>query len=230
MQERNPPAMQEAGVVGFSVMVRRRIDVVGLVGGLLVFALSAAVAADGIAFGEVAVFEAVNSLADWLYYAIWPFMQFGVFVTIPILVVVALAMRKVRLAVAMAISGVGVYLLAVVAKGIVDRARPAALLADVSSRETFVEGSLGFPSGHAAVAAALTMVVTPYLPGRWRYLPITLLAIVFVGRLYVGAHLPLDLIGGAALGFAAGGVANLIVGTPDTTSMDAVPAPEEAST
>ncbi|HSJ70056.1 MAG TPA: phosphatase PAP2 family protein [Acidimicrobiia bacterium] len=211
-------------------MVRRRIDVVGLVGGLLVFALSATVAADGIAFGEIAVFEAINSLADWLYYAIWPFMQFGVFVTIPILVVVALAMRRVRLAIAMAISGVGVYVLAVVAKGIVDRGRPAALLAGVEGRETFVEGSLGFPSGHAAVAAALTMVVTPYLPGRWRYVPISLLAIVFVGRLYVGAHLPLDLIGGAALGFAAGSLANLIVGVPDGNEPVAVPAHEEAAT
>jgi undecaprenyl-diphosphatase len=77
-----------------------------------------------------------------------------------------------------------------------------------------VAGSLGFPSGHAAVAAALTVVVTPYLSGRWRYVPITLLAIVLVGRLYVGAHLPLDLVGGAALGIAAGSAANLIVGVP----------------
>jgi membrane-associated phospholipid phosphatase len=211
-------------------MVRRRIDVVGLVGGLLVFVLSATLAADRVAFGEVGLFEAVNSLADWLYLAIWPFMQFGVFVTIPILVVVALAMRRVRLAIAMAISGVGVYALAVVAKGIVDRGRPAALLAGVESRETFVEGSLGFPSGHAAVAAALTMVLTPYLPGRWRYVPIALLAIVGVGRLYVGAHLPLDLIGGAALGFAAGSLANLIVGVPEANTHVRVPAPEEAST
>ena len=38
--------------------------------------------------------------------------------------------------------------------------------------------------------------------------------IVGVGRMYVGAHLPLDLIGGAALGVAAGYAANLIVGVP----------------
>jgi undecaprenyl-diphosphatase len=46
-------------------------------------------------------------------------------------------------------------------------------------------------------------------------MPVVLLAIVLVGRLYVGAHLPLDLIGGAALGIAAGSAANLIVGVPD---------------
>jgi undecaprenyl-diphosphatase len=180
----------------------------------MVFALSAAIAAQGMAIGETGLFIAINSLADQLYYAIWPFMQFGVFITIPILVVIALVMRRVRLAAAMATAGIGVYLLARVAKGIVDRGRPAALLTGVEGRETFVAGSLGFPSGHAAVAAALTVVVTPYLFGRWRYIPVALLAIIFVGRLYVGAHFPLDVIGGAALGVAAGSAANLIVGVP----------------
>jgi undecaprenyl-diphosphatase len=196
------------------VTLRRKGDAVGLAAGLIVFALSGAIAARGMVVGEAGLFVAINSLTDWLYYAIWPFMQFGVFLTIPILVVIALVMRRVRLAAAIAIGGVGVYLLALVAKGIVDRGRPASLLASVEGRETFVVGSLGFPSGHGAVAAALTVVVTPYLSGRWRYVPVALLAIVLVGRPYVGAHLPLDLVGGAALGVAAGSAANLIVGVP----------------
>jgi membrane-associated phospholipid phosphatase len=36
-------------------------------------------------------------------------------------------------------------------------------------------------------------------------------AFVLFGRIYVGAHLPLDVVGGAALGALAGGVVNLIV-------------------
>lgn len=212
------------------VTLRRRSDAVGLAVGLMVFALSAAIAVRGPAIGEARLFVAINSLADWLYYAIWPFMQFGVFVTIPILVVIALVMRRVRLAAAMAIGGVGVYFLALVAKNIVDRGRPAALLATVEGRETFVAGSLGFPSGHAAVAAALTVVVTPYLSGRWRYVPVALLAIVIVGRLYVGAHLPLDLLGGAALGVAAGSAANLIVGVPAPVESATVDEPREEPT
>ena len=31
----------------------------------------------------MALFEAINGLPDWLYVAIWPFMQYGVFITIP---------------------------------------------------------------------------------------------------------------------------------------------------
>jgi glycosyltransferase 2 family protein len=76
-------------------------------------------------------------------------------------------------------------------------------------------GSIGFPSGHIAVAAALTMVVTPYLRGRWKFVPATLVLVVAIGRTYVGAHLPLDLVGGAALGASAGAFANLIIGTPE---------------
>ncbi len=193
---------------------RRRSDVLWLVAGLALFAGSAAVAAQGPAIGEVAVFKAINSLPDQLNYVIWPFMQFGVFLTIPVLVVIALLFRRFRLAAAMAVAGGGVYLLARVAKGLVDRGRPAAILTGVEGRETFVEGSLGYPSGHAAVAAALTLVVMPYLPAKWRFVPIVLLAIVLVGRLYVGAHLPLDLVGGVALGVSAGAAANLVVGVP----------------
>ena len=193
----------------------RKSDAVGLFLGLVVFAASALVASGGVAPGEAAVFRVINGLPDFLYFAIWPFMQFGVFVTIPILIVVALVMRRTRLAAAMAIGGIGVYLLAKVAKGRVERGRPAAVLADVTEgRETFASGSLGYPSGHAAVAAALAVILTPQLEARWRWLPLVLIAIVFVGRLYVGAHLPLDLIGGAALGVAAGCAANLIVGHP----------------
>lgn len=194
-------------------------DAVGVVAGLIVFAASALVASRGIAPGEEAAFRAINGLPDFLYVAVWPFMQFGVFVTIPILIIVALIMRRARLAAALAIGGIGVYLLAKVAKGWVDRGRPGALLANVTEgRETFAVGSLGYPSGHAAVAGAVAAILTPHLPARWRWLPLVLTAAVLVGRMYVGAHLPLDLIGGAALGIAAGSAANMIIGVPDSAA------------
>ena len=69
--------------------LRRKSDAVGLAAGLIVFALSGAIAARGMVVGEAGLFVAINSLTDWLYYVIWPLMQFGVFLTIPILVVIA---------------------------------------------------------------------------------------------------------------------------------------------
>ena len=64
--------------------------------------------------------------------------------------------------------------------------------------------------------------MTPYLPGRWKLVPWVLVVAVMVGRVYVGAHNPLDVVCGAALGVAIAGVVNLLTGarrrTPTTTT------------
>jgi membrane-associated phospholipid phosphatase len=39
-------------------------------------------------------------------------------------------------------------------------------------------------------------------------------AAVFLSRMYVGAHLPLDMVGGAALGVAVGALVRLLLGVP----------------
>jgi undecaprenyl-diphosphatase len=197
-----------------AVIRRRWLDAVSLAVGLAVFAATAYLADRGLQVWERVAFTTVNGLPGWLEWIIWPFMQYGVFLTIPVLTAVALVLRRFRLATAMAVAGVGVYFLAKLVKEVVRRGRPEALIADVVSRETFAAGSLGYPSGHAAVAGALTIVVTPYLPGRWKLVPISLLVIVALGRMFVAAHTPLDLLGGAALGVAAGALANLVVGVP----------------
>jgi len=41
-----------------------------------------------------------------------------------------------------------------------------------------------------------------------------LVVVVCLTRVYVGAHLPLDVIGGAGLGVAVGGVVRLLFGRP----------------
>lgn len=160
---------------------------------------------------EVAIFRVVNDLPQGIYTVVWPFMQYGTFITIPVLAVIALAFRRFRLALALVLAGVGVYVVALVVKGIVERGRPADLLSAVEEREVFGPDSLGYPSGHAAVAAALTVVVAAHLSVRWVIAALALGTVVLFGRIYVGAHLPLDVIGGAALGAIAGSVVNLVV-------------------
>jgi membrane-associated phospholipid phosphatase len=69
-------------------------------------------------------------------------------------------------------------------------------------------GGLSFVSGHAAIATAVAGLVAPLLPGRWKVVPWVLVAFVALGRVYVGAHNPLDVVGGVGLGLVIAGVLN----------------------
>jgi glycosyltransferase 2 family protein len=76
----------------------------------------------------------------------------------------------------------------------------------VEVRESGIHGA-GYVSGHTAVAFALATVVAPLVPRGWRWAPFALAAVVGLSRIYFGAHLPLDVIGGAGLGVVCGAVA-----------------------
>jgi undecaprenyl-diphosphatase len=190
---------------------RRHESVIVLGVSTVVLFLAAYAASTELTSAEVSAFRSINELPQDLNGFVWPFMQYGTFITIPALAIVALLFRRYRLGLSILLAGIGVYLLALLTKQIVERGRPGALVPGVEERETFGPDSLGFPSGHAAVAAALTAVVAAHLSTRWLIAALALGTIVVFGRMYVGAHLPLDVIGGAALGAIAGSLVNLIV-------------------
>jgi undecaprenyl-diphosphatase len=96
----------------------------------------------------------------------------------------------------------------------IERGRPDELLSDVNIHGADPAG-LGFVSGHIAIAVALAVVATPFLGRRLRWVAWGLAALVFIARMYVGAHLPLDMTGGAGLGLAVGSGALLIFGVPE---------------
>jgi len=196
--------------------------VIGLSLGAAVLTVTTGLARRGLGSTESRVFRWPNELPDEGYRAVWFPMQYGTFGTVPALSAVALLKGRFTLAGAIAAAGTGAWVLAKAIKRPVGRGRPAALLPHVRLRGK-EEGDLGFPSGHAAVSAALTAVVWPYVPAPWR-VPLTALAgFVPVARLYVGAHLPLDVVGGSALGVAIGSLTNLLLPTPGPFSPSPIP-------
>lgn len=147
---------------------RRRLDVVLMVTGASVLVTSTLLAERRVYGLEVATFQAINGLPGSIRPYLWVLNQYGTVVTVPVASAVALLFRKWLLALSLAISGIGVYVLAIIIKGYVERGRPSALVEGVVERETFSPDSLGYPSGHAAVAWAITIIVLAYLPRPWQ--------------------------------------------------------------
>lgn len=162
---------------------------------------------------EVEVFHQINDLPDALRWPLWPVMQLGNFWMWIGGAGIAYALTRRWRPTAAAASAVLLgWAAAKVVKHLVDRGRPGDLLEGVDIREAGLHGH-GFVSGHTVVAFALATVLTPLVPGRWRYVPYTLATLVGFARIYYGAHLPLDVIGGAGLGILCGLVSALVFGT-----------------
>ncbi len=195
---------------------RRRGDAVALVAGLAVLAVGMVIVRDGtVPAWERNAFDAVNDLPGWLYPPAWPLQQLGVLVVGPVVALVAALTRHFRLALAALLATLAKLALEDVVKAIVSRERPGTSIGgDIETRGDVSISGESFVSGHAVLAAALAGVVTPYLPGRWKVVPWVLVALVMLGRVYVGAHAPLDVVCGAALGLAIAACINLLLGVP----------------
>jgi membrane-associated phospholipid phosphatase len=160
--------------------------------------------------GEQKIFRFINRHGPRLRRPAWLVMQAGSLAAVPI--TAAVAMRKSRAAaLAMAIDGTAVWALCKLVKRVVKRGRPADCLDDVVICGKVQSGS-GFPSGHSAVATTLTTIGARLLPRPASQLVWAVPVLVGAGRQLVGAHLPLDVAGGAALGVTAGSLANVALG------------------
>jgi membrane-associated phospholipid phosphatase len=172
-----------------------------------------------IALGEVpgweeGLFETVNRLPHALEWTLWSPMQLGNLFG-PFVVAAGSwhVWRRWRPTVGAVVVGVGSWQLAKVVKNAIERGRPHDVFTVIVRRAGTPKDGLGFVSGHSAVAFSLAAVLSPYL-GRWRGVGYGLATTVSFARIHVGAHLPLDTVGGAALGLSLGFAYNAVVGVP----------------
>jgi undecaprenyl-diphosphatase len=184
--------------------------VVGGVAGLA--AATAAVRRDRVGRREARVFASVNELPDSLHAPAWLVMQCGALAAAPAAGIVAWRLGERRLGAHLVAAGTSTWALSKVVKRAVRRERPVGLLPAVRVRGASASG-LGYLSGHAGVATALASAVVAKVGARRATPALVVAGLVGATRVYVGAHLPLDIVGGVALGVVVeGGLSHLGAG------------------
>ena len=196
--------------VGERVWTRRDTRRVVVAAGTL--AGGAVLARAGVPGLERSVFEALNGLPDVLYGPVWVPMQAGS-IAGGLLLAAALGVTTRRATVGMLAAGAvtAAWVVAKEVKELVERERPLGAGLDATVRDHST--GWGYVSGHTSVAFALYAVAAPHLRPAWRRGALGLAVFVALARIYAGAHLPLDVLGGAALGVILGEGFRAVEGT-----------------
>lgn len=164
---------------------------------------------------ELEVLRWFNAWPDLLAAPLWLVMQAGSLWGGLLVAAAGMALLHGRRGVpAAVVAVVAAWLVARVMKDWVQRGRPADYLGDVDGRWESLPHGFGYPSGHAAVAFAVAALLAGSLARPWARLAYGLAAGVGLGRLVFGAHLPLDVVGGAAVGVAVGHLCRFLVVDP----------------
>ena len=161
---------------------------------------------DEVAAGEQAVFRCVNDLPDRLYPPVWLVMQAGTIAGyMPVAAAAAAVAGRRSLAGRLLAGGVGTWLLAKVVKRAHRRPRPTALIARTHCRGQGGDRAGAMCPAIAGIATALAVTAWPELGPVTRAAAVVAVPVVATSRMYVGAHPPFDILGGAALGLALEG-------------------------
>jgi len=160
---------------------------------------------------EMRIFRAINRLPGWLYWILWLPMQLGNLV-VGCLAGVAVALWKGDLGIAVAVVAATIVKLVVervvrreMAAYLTVRQRPGTSEPGAILRGKDVPRSgMSFPSGHVILVSGISGLLALSLEWQYAWIPWVLTALVMLGRVYVGAHNPLDVTAGLGAGLLIG--------------------------
>ena len=158
---------------------------------------------------EERCFRSFNDGPDRIHAPVWVVMQSGSLAAVYVVAGELMRRGRTRDAAVAAIAGTAVWGGVKAVKPFIGRGRPAHHLADVSVRGQAQTG-LGYPSGHAAVSMTLALVATRGADLHVVAAALTAAAVTGAARMYVGAHLPLDVAGGFAIGVLCGRIGSVL--------------------
>jgi undecaprenyl-diphosphatase len=167
---------------------------------------------------ETRVFTVVNRLPSWLFPVLWLPMQLGNLL-VGTAVGLVFAWWSGKLHVAIGVLAAMVLKLATerivrhqMASYLEVRQRPGVSEPGAVLRGDVPPKGPSFPSGHVILVAAIACLVAPLLPAGAVWLPFALTFLVMFGRVYVGAHNPLDVTAGLGAGLLLGGLLTAFFG------------------
>ena len=181
--------------------------------GVVLFGASALLVKAGTTSWNARLFRILNQVPPAVASVLTPlshlFLPAGIIAVVVLTVVYAVARNRSVLPVAAAAVAAGAaWVLAHVAKAIADRPRPYEVMAGAVLRQQPAHGT-SFPSSHTAVTVAVVIALVPFLVRPLAAVAIGYAVLVGWSRVYLGVHYPLDVVAGAGIGMAVGGVALL---------------------
>ncbi|HEX4820094.1 MAG TPA: phosphatase PAP2 family protein [Acidimicrobiales bacterium] len=153
---------------------------------------------------EASLFRSINGLPEALYVPMTIFQYAGVLAAPAVVAAVALILKRFRLAVLLVLLMPAKLWSEDIIKANFQRERPKIYIPDAILRGDVPASGLSFVSGHAIIVFGIATVLTPFI-SRWLRVAVwTVAGLCIVARVYLGAHLPRDVVGGAICGTMIG--------------------------